>query len=133
MKISSRQYAQSLYESVADKSEKEVKAVLKSFVILLGHNRELNKAEEIISAFNEIWNKANGEIVATLVSARKLDATTKKMIVSYLEDKAGAKKIALTEEIDEKLIGGFVLKYNGKVIDGSLRNSLDELKGQIGG
>lgn len=132
MKISSRQYAQSLYESVADKSEKEVSAVLKSFVLLLGRNRELNKAEEIISAFNEIWNKANGEIVATLVSARKLDADTKKMIISYLEDKAGAKKIALTEEIDEKLIGGFVLKYNGKVIDGSLRNSLDELKGQIG-
>ena len=133
MKISSRQYAQSLYESVADKSEKEVLAVLKSFVVLLGRNRELNKAEEIISAFNEIWNKANGEIVATLVSARKLDATTKKMIVSYLEDKAGAKKIALTEEIDEKLIGGFVLKYNGKVIDGSLRNSLAEMKEQIGG
>lgn len=133
MKISSRQYAQSLYESVANKSEKEVKAVLKSFVILLGRNRELNKAEEIISAFNEIWNKANDEIVATLVSARKLDVNTKKMIISYLEDKAGAKKIALTEEIDEKLIGGFVLKYNGKVIDGSLRNSLDEMKGQIVG
>jgi len=131
MKISSRQYAQSLYESTFDKSEKEVLAVLKSFVMLLGRNRELNKAEEIILAFNEIWNKANSEIAATLTSARKLDATTKKMIVSYLEEKAGAKKIALTEEIDEKLIGGFVLKYGGKVIDGSLKTNLEDLKNKI--
>lgn len=131
MKISSRQYAQSLYESVASKSEKEIKVVLKNFVALLGKQRELGRAEEIISAFNEIWNKANSEIAATLTSARKLDATTKKMIVSYLEEKAGAKKIALTEEIDEKLIGGFVLKYGGKVIDGSLKTNLEDLKNKI--
>lgn len=131
MKISSRQYAQGLYETVAFKNEQEIKAVLKNFVALLDKRREFNKAEEIISTFNEIWDKANGEIVATLTSARKLDATTKKMIVSYLEDKTGAKKIALTEEIDEKLIGGFVLKYDGKVIDGSLKTNLAELKNKI--
>lgn len=131
MKISSRQYAQSLYESVARKNEKEVKTVLKNFVILLGHNRELNRADEIISIFDEIWDKDKGEIEATLVSARKLDAATKKVIVGYLEDKAGVKKITLKEEIDEKLIGGFVLKYNGKVIDGSLKNSLEVLKMKI--
>jgi F-type H+-transporting ATPase subunit delta len=131
MKISSRQYAQSLYESVAQKSEKEVKVVLKNFVALLGKQRELGRVEEIIFAFNEIWNKANGEVVATLTSARKLDAVAKKMIVDYLENKADAKKIVLTEEIDEKLIGGFILKYDGKVIDGSLKTSLDDLKNKL--
>jgi len=131
MKISSRQYAQSLYESVALKSEKEVKVVLKNFVALLGKRRELGRAEEIISAFNEIWNKTNGEMAATLISARKLDAAVKKMVIDYLENKASAKKIALTEEIDEKLIGGFILKYDGKVIDGSLKTNLEELKNKI--
>lgn len=133
MKISARQYAQSLYETTFGKSEKEVLAVLKKFVALLGKQRELGKADEIIYIFNEIWNKNNGEIEATLVSARKLDAATRKIIISYLEDKAGVKKITLKEEVDEKLIGGFVLKYNGKVIDGSLKNSLEGLKTKVEG
>ena len=131
MKISSRQYAESLYESVVSKNEKEVKAILKKFVALLGERRELERANEIIAAFNEIWNKANGEVQATLISARKLDAAAKKLIVDYLENKAGAKNISLTEEIDEKLIGGFVLKYDGKVIDGSLKTNLEDLKNKI--
>lgn len=131
MKISSRQYAESLYESVVDKNEKEVKVILKKFVALLGERRELDRAGEIIAAFNEIWKTANGEVEATLISARKLDASAKKSIIDYLENKAGAKNISLTEEIDEKLIGGFVLKYNGKVIDGSLKTNLEELKNKI--
>lgn len=131
MKISSRQYAESLYESVVDKNEKEVKVILKKFVALLGERRELDRAGEIIAAFNEIWKTANGEVEATLISARKLDASAKKSIIDYLENKAGAKNISLTEEIDEKLIGGFVLKYNGKVIDSSLKTNLEELKNKI--
>jgi F0F1-type ATP synthase delta subunit len=39
----------------------------------------------------------------------------------------------LTEETDKKLLGGFVLKYNSKVLDGSLKTSLAELKEEIGG
>ena len=52
MKISVQQYARSLYDSVYNKSEKEVKVILKNFVALLGRNRELNKSEEIIRVFN---------------------------------------------------------------------------------
>lgn len=131
MRISSRQYAQSLYDSVAQKNENEIKLVLKNFVALLGKRRELARAEEIISIFNDIWNKDKGEIAATLISARKLEETVKKNITNYLENKTDAKKITLTEEVDEKLIGGFVLKYNGKVIDASLKTNLKELKNKI--
>jgi F0F1-type ATP synthase delta subunit len=30
--------------------------------------------------------------------------------------------------VDEDLLGGFVLKYGSKILDGSLKTSLEELK-----
>ena len=128
MKISVQQYAVSLYDSVAGKSEKEAKAALKSFVAILGKNRELNKAEAIIAAFGEIWNREHGEVAATLSSARELGNVARETVVDYLKEKTGAKKIILDEQIDKDLIGGFVLRYGSKVLDGSLKNSLKGLK-----
>lgn len=131
MKISVSQYARSLYDSVAGKSEKEIKAALKNFVEILGRNRELNKAEEIISVFNEIWSKDHGELNAELISARELGPTARESVTDYLKEKTGAKKIILSENIDKKIIGGFVLRYDSKVVDGSLKTSLNELKNKI--
>ncbi len=131
MKISVQQYARSLYDSVEGKSEKEIKVILKNFVAVLGNSRELNKANEIISAFNELWNKEHGEMVASLTSARELDKVSKEMVAEYLKEKSGAKKIILHEEIDKKLIGGFVLRYNSRVVDASLKTSLEDLKNKI--
>jgi len=128
MKISAQQYAQSLYDSIAGKSEPDAKAVLQNFVAILGKNRELNKEEAIIAAFNEIWNQEHGEIVATLESARELGPTARDTVVDYLKAKTDAKKIILEEKIDPELIGGFVLRYGSKVLDGSLKNSLDSLR-----
>jgi len=53
------------------------------------------------------------------------------MVVDYLKVKTGAKKVILDEEIDKKLIGGFVLRYNSKVVDASLKTSLEDLKNKI--
>ncbi|MCX6794552.1 MAG: ATP synthase F1 subunit delta [Candidatus Falkowbacteria bacterium] len=131
MKISAQQYAQSLFDSVAGKSEKEVKAILKSFVAILGKNRELNKEVAIVTAFLEIWNQEHGEVVATLESARELGPTARETVVDYLKTKTDAAKIILEENIDKDLIGGFVLRYGSKVLDGSLKNSLNSLKNKI--
>ncbi len=131
MKISAQQYAQSLFDSVIGKSEKEVKAILKNFVAILGKNRELNKEAAIAAAFIEIWNREHGEVVATLESARELGPTARETVVDYLKNKTDAKKISLAENIDKTLIGGFVLRYGSKVLDGSLKNSLNSLKNKI--
>lgn len=131
MKISVQQYAKSLFDSVTDKSEKDLKLVLKNFVALLGRNRELNKSREIINIFTELWNKAHGELAVQLISARELGPTAREMVVSYLKERTSAKKIILEENIDKKLIGGFILRYDNKVVDGSLKTSLEELKNKI--
>jgi len=133
MKISVQQYAQSLYDSVIDKSDKEIKSALKNFVMILGRNRDLNKANEIIERLIEIWDKENQELAAELISARDLNTTTKEIVINYLKQRTKSQKINLAKKLDKDLLGGFILRYDSKVVDGSLKNSLEELRKEIRG
>ncbi|MFA6994929.1 MAG: ATP synthase F1 subunit delta [Patescibacteria group bacterium] len=131
MKISKQQYARSLYEAISDKSDKEVKAIIAGFVSILAQHHDLDRGAEIIQNFQELWSLERGELRVELTSARRLEPTVKASIVDYLKNKTGASSIDLQEKIDVNLIGGFVLGYNSSVLDGSLRNSLTDLKNKI--
>lgn len=131
MKIIPKQYAQSLYESLSGKSEEESRKILHNFVAVLGRDGVLNRENEIISAFEEIWNQENGELPASISSAHQLADNSREAITDYLKNKTGAKKIVLTEEVDQDLLGGFVLKYESRVLDGSLKTNLEDLKNKM--
>ena len=128
MKISVSQYARALFEMTSSCSEKELKKNLANFVLILNRDRALGKISEIIKSFNDIWSIEKGELSAELSSARDLGPATKDSIVEYLKNKTGAKKINLYEKSDTELIGGFILRYNSYIIDGSLKNTLNNLK-----
>jgi F-type H+-transporting ATPase subunit delta len=131
MKITAKQYAQSLYDSIVGKSEEEASAVLRSFVAVLGRNRVLNREKEIIAAFTEIWNSENGELAASISSAHELVENSRVVITDYLKNRTGAKKVVLAESVDANLLGGFILKYESKVLDGSLKTNLEDLKASM--
>ena len=131
MKITAKQYAQCLYELVSAESDGKVKEILPKFVALLQKHQALNLAPAIISIFREIWNKEHGEVVAELTSARELKNEAKEMVIDYLKNKSGATNVVLDEKIDKNILGGFILKYDNKIIDGSLRSSLEELKNSL--
>jgi len=131
MKISVLQYATSLYELVIDKSELEVRAILKNFVSLLSRQHDLHKSSEIIKTLMLIWDKQSGEVAAELTSAQPLQANSRQLIIDYLKNKSGAKTIVLEEKEDKNLLGGFVLKYDSRILDGSLRSSLESLKSRL--
>jgi len=131
MKISAQQYALSLYQLVEGKPENEVKKILKNFVVFLNKNLDFNKVNEITNSFVKIWNFEHGELSAELVSAREFGPTAKEIVIDYLKEKSGAKKVLLNEIEDKDILGGFILKYDNKIVDGSLKNSLEELKIKI--
>lgn len=131
MKITARQYAQCLYELLDNATETETKNILEKFVVLLDRHRALNLVPTIISDFSAIWSKEHGEVIAELTLARELKTEAKEVIVNYLKDKSGAQEIILDEKIDKNILGGFVLKYNNKIVDGSLKSSLESLKNSL--
>ena len=131
MKISSQQYALSLYESASGHSGAKLKGILASFVAMVYRHGDAKKFPEIINLFSNIWNKENGLIEAELISARHLAPEAKELVVDYLKDRTSAQKISLTEKTEPNLLGGFILKYGSRVLDGSLKNTLANLRDKI--
>lgn len=131
MKISAKQYARSLYESLEGRSEGELSGIIARFAEVLIRNRHTGKLKEIISCFEKEWAEKNREVVAQLTGARELDENAKDLIIAYLKKKTEAENINLEERVDEKILGGFILRYGNKVVDGSLKNNLEELKHKL--
>jgi len=131
MKISNKQYAESLYEAISGKSDQEIKKSIHNFGLILMRQNDLNRGTEIIESFQKLWDKEHGELSAELDSARELEPEAKKIIIEYLTKKTNALKINLQEKINKKLLGGFILRYNSRVLDGSLLNNLVNLKNKI--
>lgn len=131
MKVNVKQYARSLFELVTDKSEAEAKGLILKFVNFLHKRQDLNKASAIVAELENLFDEKNGEEKAELLSARPLSPEAKQQIISYLQNKVGGKGLKLEETIDSTLIGGFVLRYKGLVIDGSLQNNLRKFKKQL--
>lgn len=131
MKITEKQFALSLYESLSGKSEKEAGVVIEKFVKVLVENNELAKFEKIIEEFVNIWNKEKGIVEAEITSAKGLDKEIVKLLNGYIVKLSGAKEVAMKEKIDKDLLGGVIIKYGDQVLDGSLKMRLSSLKDKM--
>jgi F-type H+-transporting ATPase subunit delta len=130
MKINPKKYALALYESVA-LEEGSIENLLKNFVKILAKNNDLSKAKKIEIEFNKIWNKKKGIVDANIISAKKTDKETLEIIENYIKKISGSPNVNMQEEIDKNMIGGIIIKYEDKILDGSLRTSLKTLKEKL--
>lgn len=64
---------------------------------------------------------------AKVISAEKLTQAEKKKLISKLEKVKGG-KVEAEYEVDKSLIGGVIVEIDGKIMDGSLRHRLQEVK-----
>ncbi len=120
MKITAKQFAETLYDSVEGKTEKEILSVLNNFSEIVKKNNALSMIDNILDEFSRIWNKENGIIEAKVTSARDLDKTNRKSIIEYIKEATKAKDVVLAETVDKKVLGGVILKYGDKIVDDSL-------------
>jgi len=131
MKITNKQYAQSLYEVVSQSEDDNVKVVVKNFVKVLVARNQLGKAEKIIQEFIKIWNKEQGIVEGDLVSVRELDKDMIDKLNNSVAEVLGAKKVNLKNKVDKNILGGFVAQLGDIVIDGSVKNQLNNLKNKL--
>ena len=131
MKITSTQYARSLYELTAGKSQPEVDAVVANFLKVLQKNNQLKLADQIMERFSEIYNRENGMVEAEVATRYKIQDTMTKQIEDFLKKKYRAKEVVLKNVVDEKIGGGVVIRVGDEIIDGSIANQLKELKNKL--
>jgi F-type H+-transporting ATPase subunit delta len=131
MKISAKQYALVLYESIEGKKKQELDKILDNFVHEIMNAGMSSKINLILEKFHEIWSEKNNEIEAKIFSARELDKEEKKLIINTIKEKTGAGEIDLDLKIDPLLIGGLKIEYSGKVLDLSFRERIKQLKSEL--
>ncbi len=129
-RITAKNYAQLLYVMVQGKSQTEIKTEIKKFLQLLIKKRDFSSRERIIDEFNKHWQEQTGEFEASVTAAKPLEAVEKKNLVEILAQRLG-KKILIKEQIDHRLIGGFKIKIEDILIDGSIKGRLNRLKSKI--
>ena len=128
MKVSPKQYAQALIESVSDKDEAGINFAIDNFIKLLAQNNDLKLADEICVQTEKIFSEKNGISEAEVISAGKLGSGALKSVKDDIQDKSGARKINLKNIVDKSILGGMIVKYRDKILDSSLRSSLNDLR-----
>jgi F-type H+-transporting ATPase subunit delta len=83
---------------------------------------------EVVFVFREKYNEYKGITPVVLSTPYPLSDDIKQNIISKLKEHQQLKTVELVEVIDESLIGGYVLHFDGKMIDTSISRGLAILK-----
>lgn len=121
--ISSKQIGLALIASI--KEGASTQDVLNNFFIFLEKNHLKELLPNIINSLSLEIKRIEKEETLDIKTSHALDESLIKKIEDYV--KKGNKSKTVVKE-DEDLIGGFTARYKGMFYDGSVKNSLKELK-----
>ena len=94
----------------------------------LANNGRLTLIKEVIDDFLSEVSRINDEVNAEVTSSFKLDQDQEKKVVAAISEATGYKKIILSANVDQSLIGGLIVKIGSKMIDNSLKTKLNRLE-----
>lgn len=113
--------------SILDSSfRNKVHPYVLNFLKILTEKGYIRQFHNCSVAYQERFNEDNGIIPVCAVSAVSLTDDQKSRLTEKLVTMTG-KKISLTNRVDSQCIGGICLNYDGKRIDGTVKNRLDEI------
>ena len=101
--------------------------LVKNVVGLMASKRRLFVLDEVIEIFAKLMAEHRGEVTADVTAARKLSDMQQKALGETLKAAVG-RDVKLNLTVDEKIIGGLVVKVGSKMIDTSIRSRLSALQ-----
>ena len=128
MRITSTQYAKSLYEATAEKSHGEVDVLVANFVKILVKNGQLKLKSEILQKFETIFNQKNGIVAAEVISREKLSKEMLEKLNEYIKKKYFGKEAVVNNKIDKDIDGGIIIKVGYEIMNASLKEKLRKMK-----
>lgn len=98
--------------------------------LLLRKGRETN-LPEITGAFIDQYKTNQQIFTVKLTTATPVSDEVKREIVDKVKSESNMKNIELTTEVDESLIGGFVLQIGDTLVDASIAYDLNAIRKQF--
>jgi F-type H+-transporting ATPase subunit delta len=131
MKISVKQYSQTLFDLTDGKSEQEILGIVSKFAELLKKDGQLKNSQKIMDKFSAIYNDAHQIVEARVISARELSVAQITDVKEFVKKKYLAKDVVIENAVNEKVRGGLIIKVRDEVIDGSVVSQLKRLKNEL--
>jgi F-type H+-transporting ATPase subunit delta len=97
------------------------------FVVFAGRAKVIG---DICDKSLELLSKVHNKVFVEVVSAVKLDRSTVDKISDFINKQTGAIPV-INVFIDKSVLGGVIIKYNGTVLDLSLRNKLKDIRENV--
>jgi len=107
--------------------------LLQRLVGLLVQRDRVELLPLVAEAYVRLWNTAKGIVAAEAVSARELDETEARAVSAAAARAIGGKQVDLRRRVDASLMGGLLLRMEGRVYDGSVRSRLRALRERLAG
>jgi len=130
-----------LLESPIIKTSRKVKAVRSifaekvnplslNFLVLITENNREKNIPGIFRNLEDLYRREERIKTAVLTTAQPLDALIVQQIKEILEKEFNS-KVELGQKVNDKLIGGFVLRIEDKQYDASISTQLKKIKEQL--
>lgn len=110
----------------------DLSASMKEAIICIGENKRLSFMPEIAELFEVLKRESQQVMIVTLISSMPIQDEKFKHKISAALKKRFERDVVLEYEIDETLIGGFIIKAGDLKIDQSLRGRLTRLGNVLG-
>lgn len=115
---------------VATQVFKSVAPLLSKLIGLLVERDRVALLSAIRDAYTDLWNEQRGVVAAEAISAAPLLDAQQKALAAAAKKLAG-REVTLKSSVDPSLLGGVVLRMNGRTYDGSLRAQLRALRERL--
>lgn len=114
-------------EKLLDEHLPSLSPLAKNLSHVLMAKKRIALAPGIFEAYQEMVDEERGVVSATVTSALALDAESQKKIEETLQERVG-RELRLSSDVDPDLVGGLVIRVGDRVIDGSTRTRLRNLR-----
>ena len=108
----------------------ELSPIVLNFLRFLLDKQRVSILGEIVRQYENFANEAQGILVADVITARSLSDSLGERLMAKLGEVTG-KKIKLRKHLDEKLLGGAVVRMGDTLVDGSLKSRMKALEAQL--
>lgn len=110
----------------------KVRGTSANFLRVLLRNQRIAELPQINATLARVLDQRSGVVGAQVVSARPVAESIKASLETKLGEMTG-KKIRLSFDTDESLLGGIVTRIGSTIYDGSVRNQLRRLGEELAG
>ena len=113
-------------------SRTRVRPTTASFLRVLLRNQRLSQLRDVAERFSLVLDERGGLVSASVTTAKPIPEDLKSQLRDSLQAATG-RKVRVTFDTDETIIGGLVARIGSTIFDGSVQNRLERLSKELAG